>query len=757
LATFRLGPALWIVFGAAVPLDVAALRAQAPDIVRSVERIPNDAATILRLVTAGGFNPSPRRAGTGWIIELRQQLLQPDTPVGVSIQAAAQPPRIMLGVPGPGTPVAFRDPELGESLTVVPVNQVGLGVVRELELVDTTILLPAQGIALRPISDGVTATALPHGVAVTAAGGLVLSSDGDRALRGGATPHRLFNFKEWYGPPDGDVLARRRALEQNIVAAAPVSRSSARLDLAHFYLAHALGPEAVGVLAAIQRDDPNFAADPRVRAVDGAALLLDGRLDEAAPELDLPALDGEPEIEVWRGALAAARHDFKAAADEFAKGGAVLRFYPPVLRHRFALAAAKAALAEGQQDQARDYLALVKDHPDAHEAAETKLLTARVFQLAGDSDAARAILDKLAEGDDRETRARARLTRTLEDLDAGKIKRPAAIQRLDALRFAWRGDDVELTVLRRLGELQIKDGAYRAGFASLHRALENFPDYPQHHAIAQELAGDFADIFIGPDAENVPPLKALALYSEFKQQLMPSGAKGDEIIRHLADRLVSMDLLDQAAELLDNQVRNRLTGRDKARVAARLAVVRLLDRKPQQALEALDIDVGSDIGADLQRQRRQLRARALSELGRSDEALKVLAGDESRDADRLRADIAWRTRNWPEAAKILERLAVAPGADGKLSAEDARIVLDWATALTLAGDQAGVARLATTYAKAMDASPFREPFRVVAGDPGKEKGDMRQLVGEVAQLNDLQSFMADYRKKLSKTSLSAIN
>lgn len=755
-AVFRQGTALWVVFGAVVPIDLADLRAQGQPVVRSIDQVPSDAATILRLATSGGFNPSLRRSQSGWVLELRQQLLQPDAPVGVSLQAAAQPPRILFPVREPASPVVFRDPELGETLIAVPLDQVGLGAVRELKLVDLTVLLTAQGLAFRPLSDGVAVKSLPNGVEVTSAAGLALSDDHDRALRRGTNPQRLFDFTDWYGPKDGTVLAERRALEQNIVAAAPASRSGARLDLAHFYFAHGLGAEAIGVMQAIERDDPNFAADPRVRAVAGGAMLLAERPEDAERDLELSALDGEPEIALWRGALAVGKHDMSRAASEFAKGAIFLRRYPKELRHRFALEAAEAAVATGQQDDAQEYLAMVKDAPGAGDAAMAQLLTARALRLAGEGDSARAILDKLAGGPDRQARARAELERTLDDLEAGTIKRGDAIKKLDGLRFAWRGDDFELAVVRRLGELRIKDGDFRGGFDALHQAVDNFADHPEHRAIEQQLADSFSDIFAGPGADNVPPLKALAFFEEFKG-MMPPGAKGDEIIRRLADRLVAIDLLDRASELLDNQVRTRLTGREKARVAARLAVVRLLDRKPQEALAALDIDVGTDIDADLKRQRQQLRARALSDLGRTDEALKIIADDRSRDADRLRADIAWRTKNWAEAAKIFEHLAVAPDATGKLGKEDARLVLDWATALTLSGDQAGVAQLAATYAVAMEAGPLRDAFRVVTGDPSAAKGDIRQLAGKVAQISDLQSFMAGYRQKLSTQKLSAIN
>src|SRR5262249_4271392 len=292
----------------------------------------------------------------------------------------------------------------------------------------------------------------------------------------------------WRGPKPNEVLAQRRALERNIITAAPAARSAARLDLAHFYFAQGLGAEALGVLDAIQRDDPNFAADPHVRAVVGGVLFAMGPLDEAERELSLPALDGENEIALWRGAIAYAKRDPVTATREFARGSEVLRSYPKPLRHRFALEAADAALSEGQVGEAQDYLDLVAKAQTLHDVAMAQLLAARVLLQQGEEDSARAILDLLAVGSDRAMAARARLDRLSEDLGAGTISRGDALKELDGLRFVWRGDDVELAVLRRLGELRMKDGDFGGGFAALRQAAELFPDYPEAKGLQQQMA-----------------------------------------------------------------------------------------------------------------------------------------------------------------------------------------------------------------------------------------------------------------------------
>src|SRR3546814_1151916 len=63
---------------------------------------------------------------------------------------------------------------------------------------------------------------------------------------------------------------------------------------------------------------------------------------------------------------------------------------------------------------------------------------------------------------------------------------------------------------------------------------------------------------------------------------------------------------------------------------------------------------------ELEDDRRRVEAKAMFELGRNEDAVALLAGDVSREADLLRADIYWRAEDWSETAKVLQRLAGAP-------------------------------------------------------------------------------------------------
>lgn len=357
---------------------------------------------------------------------------------------------------------------------------------------------------------------------------------------------------------------------------------------------------------------------------------------------------------------------------------------------------------------------------------------------------------------DRPSRACALEERATALFQSGKITRADAIQQLDGLRFAWRGDAFKFDLLHRLGTLLIADGDYRRGLDALRQAASNFPRHPETPLVREQMASALSEIFTGK-VEDASPLKALALFEEFKE-LVPAGAEGNVILRRLCDRLIAVDLLAQADALLEDQATNRLTGADKAHAATELAVVRLMDRRPEAALKALDIAFDGEIPPALLRQRQQLRAHALTELGRTPEALAAIASDHSRSADRLRADVYWRTQNWPEAARIFERLVDAPEGDGKLDKADARMVLNWAAALTLAGDRGGRERLRERFGTAMAASPYATAFRLIAGDEGVDAAaDPRERARRLSDIVELKNLASELRSSLAADKPAAVN
>jgi hypothetical protein len=220
------------------------------------------------------------------------------------------------------------------------------------------------------------------------------------------------------------------------------------------------------------------------------------------------------------------------------------------------------------------------------------------------------------------------------------------------------------------------------------------------------------------------------------------------MIRRLADRLVSVDLLDQGAELLQYQIDNRLQGAARAQVAARLAVIYLMNHKPAKAQAVLRATRTADLSNEIRVPRLMLEARALSDLGRHDFALEVVAGLEGRESLRLRSDIYWGSRNWQKAAEHIELLygdrwkSFEPLSDAERS-DMLRIGVGYA----LAEDKLGAARLRDKYAAKMSEGPDGRAFDVVTGGLGSSSPEFREVARLVAGEDTLSSFLRDLKAR----------
>ena len=760
-AVFRRDAATFIVFGTPTALDLAEPLAKGQLVFAELTQIAAKDATVVRVVTHEALQPSVRRIGPAWVVDFRPQAASVDAPIAFEPHPESAPAKIVLHVAGAGAPVHIADPALGD-LVAVPVGDLGRGVGAAQDFVDFTVLPSVEGILVHPTIPDLAFHAEADTLELTRPGGLELSSDRDRLMGHRPTDAaRIFDFAAWRGTGKLDYDERRGLLERAIAVAPAGQRTAPRLALAQFYFANQFAAETLAVLDAIGHDEPAALSQPPVQALQGAACLLAGDLKCAADGLQQPNLDGQSETALWRASLANQEGDEEAAATGFLASVSLLPTYPKVLRERFALEAAETMLDTGRTALAGPLVELVlKDRPDGHDQAMALYLEGRFQQLSGRLDDALQSWDKAVALKDPPSRARALYARALALFDAGQKSRSETIEALDALRFAWRGDRFEFRLLRKLGELELAEGREGDGLEALHTAVANFPDEPAGKDVAKETSDAFAALFLGEHGGDLPPLKALALYDQF-HDLEPMGERHDQIVKKLIDRLVAVDLLDRAAGLLDEQVKTRLAGADKARGATQLAVLHLMNHEPDAALKALDLDVGHDVPADLARQRQQLRARVLMELGRSPEALSLIGGDQSRDADRLRADIYWRGHDWLNAGRVLARLAGQPPADGKIDPETARIVVSLAAALTLDDDRAALAKLRASFGPALAASPYAGAFAVMAGTgaSGAEKGaaDPLALASQVAQIGELKSFMAAYKDVAAGPKSGAVN
>jgi hypothetical protein len=224
------------------------------------------------------------------------------------------------------------------------------------------------------------------------------------------------------------------------------------------------------------------------------------------------------------------------------------------------------------------------------------------------------------------------------------------------------------------------------------------------------------------------------------------------MIRRLADRLVSVDLLDQAAALLQHQIDHRLQGAARAQIAIRLAVIYLMARKPDRALEALRSTRTADLPNELRNQRLLLEARALSDTGRHELAIEVVSNIQGREAERLRADILWSAKRWREAAEQIERFYGERWRDfAPLTELERADILRAAIGYALADDTLGLDRFRQKYSAKMAEGPDRRAFDVVTTPFSTGATEFAEIAKAISQIDTLDGFLRDMRARYPDT------
>jgi hypothetical protein len=277
----------------------------------------------------------------------------------------------------------------------------------------------------------------------------------------------------------------------------------------------------------------------------------------------------------------------------------------------------------------------------------------------------------------------------------------------------------------------------------MRTALLAHPNSDLTRQIQDEAAATFDSLFLSNKGDALPPIEALGLFYDYRE-LTPIGRRGDEMIRKLADRLVAVDLLDQAAELLQHQVDHRLQGAARAQVATRLAVIYLMNHKPDRALATLRTTRVADLSNELRDERLLLEARALSDIGRHELALEVIANIQGQPAQRLRADILWAAKRWKDAAEQIELLHGERWKDfTPLTEAERSDILRAAIGYALGDEPMGLARFREKYLAKMAGTPDQRAFDVVSAPAGTGGNEFQDVAKTMAGLDTLDAFLRD--------------
>ena len=596
-AVFRRGDAVWIVFDAQARMDLSALP-HGVSSYRAVQAVQGQGWSGLRITTSESAAFTAQDDGNGWTVTLGPGAHPAMSAIPVSRDDSAGPAGLQAQVSGASGVFWIDDPVVGDRLAVVTALGPPKGLPTMRNFLQFNLLPTAQGLAVSAMADGLAVTYDGDLVHIGRPGGLLLSprGAGERVAAAGPDNLRPASLPTLIGDDWGvtepvQFQPRYQRLLQALAAEQSSPNhavSTAHMALARFLVGSQLSYEAIGLLNDAIRRNPRIGNDPEFRGLRGIANVMARRYAEAGADFASPALANDPGAAAWRGLIAVQGGQWDEANRQFATGRTVFAQFSPLWRGRFGQAAATAALNTGDYAGARTWInfALASGQTPAEQLV-TRLVQARLFEAVGDRNTALAVYQALMAAPTDAVAAPATLHATQIRLDMGQITPAAAAQAFDSLRYRWRGDGFELEVIRTLGQLYLSQGRYREALETFRSAGNRLPNLPQSVQLQADLSAAFRALFIDGLADGLEPVQALALFYDFRDQT-PVGADGDLMVRRLVRRLVDVDLLDQAETLLRYQVENRLDGAARAQVATDLAVIYLMDRKPEDALNIIN-------------------------------------------------------------------------------------------------------------------------------------------------------------------------
>ena len=752
-ASFRRGDTVWLIFDSRRPLDVEPIRAKGGAVIGEVSRMPleNGQAIRIRLNRPQMHSLTSDEGSNGavWNLVFADKVQAPPQPLAV-IRNITDPAlaNVAVALPNPGLLHRLVDPDAGDAILVVTAAPPVRGFIKRQDFVDFSLLDTAHGVAIRPNSDDVGVEIAGTKVIVGKPGGLTLSSVDVAADRAPMAVRPLFDIEEWHKNQTEPFIQRRDALIRAVGAAEPDMQPQARLDLARFYMARGMYYEAKGETEAALADSNPKKDESITLMIHAVASILIDRPAVGLKDLANPVIGSNYDSQMWQGLAFERQQKWADAREKFKNVEFAIASLPLDLQRIVTADAMRAAL------EVKDYAGAAKRRAELDVIGvppemqpEAAVLRGRLAEALGHDRDALDQYKLAAASDDRKSAAEAKLLEITLEQKRDEIKQADELRELELLSVMWRGDGTEVKTLRMLSQLYSDTGRYSEALQAARTATRLEPNSESSRAAQDAASALFSQIFLGPKGDDLPPIDALGMFYEFRE-LTPIGRRGDEMIRRLADRLVAVDLLDQAAELLQYQVDHRLEGSARAQVAAKLAMVYLANRKPDLAITALRATRIADLSGELRQQRLLLEARAQSDVGRHDLALDIVSNITGREAIRLRSDIYWAARRWREASEQIELYYGDRWRDFKpLNPAEKSDIIRAVVGYALAEDAIGAARFREKYAPLMSGEADKIAFDTASKPRAANSGEFAAIAKMAASVDTLDGFLREMKQR----------
>lgn len=763
IAAFTRNGKIWMVFDKVNSVDVKKLKEEAGGLAKEIYTLPHPAGTIIIIEPMPNVKYALRKEGLLWIMDLytgRAPKFETSNLTIFTQYDSLKNSYLFMPTTFAGNIISIMDPEIGDPISISTTSQLGLGYNSYYRYPDFDILPTAQGLAFVINAPDVMLNRGNSGITLKAIGrSLNITNDLDNLKQkqintssGGNNIPSAFDLSISEQDHKKTFIEAIEGFKKQIMSAPMEEKNAIRIKMAQYYIHNGMGAEALYILNKINDLDLPETKTEYFHALMGVANFLARRYPEAVEHFSFGRIPDTTEGVFWRTIAQSAFHFEESNNTIILTHISLMRDYPQAIKDEIAIIAARSAIAVGDDLSAQNFIDILNSVPDRIRNLKPQItyLLAQKMEMQGYLRNAIKEYQLLLNSPSAMFSAYGRLRHTVLSQMLNFIDSKTAITELEKLRFAWGEKEFQIKLLAKLSDFYLKADDYYNALRILNE--EGFiVDDKTKIIISQRMVKIFEDIFVGNHAdEALTPIKSLSLYEDFKW-LAELSPKQNTIMQKLADRLVAVDLLPRAKNLLLSLVmKDDLSPDDMARIGARLAIIYLFERTPELAINILDTTQSNNISPDIAAPRRLIRARAFSNMGQSDKALDLLKKDFSPNALKFKFDIYWHAQDWDNASNTIKYLIKEPVKGEPLSQEQIGYILDWATTLKQAGKETVLVRLRNKFAPYFKNTPHYSTFNVLTNHLEKEEININHIRSAITDIQNFNNFARFYVNSLEE-------
>ncbi len=492
LAVFQRADTLWIVFDSKSVIDLSALEGEGTRTIRSAEFSRAADAAVVRLHLDRPHLAGIASDGPVWTVNIGDTVSEPTHALDIA--------RNLMGANRASVSIAFaephqlhriRDPEAGDDLMVVTGFAPSRGFISEQDFIEFRTLASTQGVVVEQIADDLNVEISADKIIVSRPGGLTLSSSLQNVFRSSGLNPSTFDAQLWGLDRTAGYNERQGHLIEAAASAPAGKRLRPRLDLARFYIAREMYPEAKGVLDTALSEEHPAAEEVSATVLRSIAEVMMKRPEEALKDLANPAVGDQHDAPLWRALAYASQGKWALARDNFKSVEAAIATLPVELQRSALKDEMRAAIEVGDFAGAADQLNDLETVGLPRELQPgVSVLIGRLAEGMGAARMRSPRIALAADSWDRPAAAQGRLREIALRYSLGDLKREEVVSELETLTTVWRGDETEIEALQILARLYTEQGRYRDSFYVMRAAIAAHPNSDMTRQNSERGGGD---------------------------------------------------------------------------------------------------------------------------------------------------------------------------------------------------------------------------------------------------------------------------